>query len=280
MHYDIDAAIFDMDGTLLDTMRYWRYTTLEFLLAHQMPVRNEDLLRMHYTSSRKLLLEIAEREKIEIGTRETVVAELEGYMNRHYLYDCRLKESAVPDFLRRLRDLKLRLCVATGSPREYARNGLSRVGILDFFEFVTDNYERGDGVRTAGYQTYTYSDDFSYYAAGVPSTVNGFLLKDDMSTVFDFYVDVYHSQYDTPDTYNEAVMDFNIKYYGALAICIDTMPALYLDFTAQAERIEASIDEEIMSAAGVDMDAYRAALEALRAAAEENLVEVLRINAA
>ena len=42
--------------------------------------------------------------------------------------------------------MKLRLCVATGSPREYARNGLSRVGILDFFEFVTDNYERGDGV--------------------------------------------------------------------------------------------------------------------------------------
>ena len=146
MHYYIDAAIFDMDGTLLDTMRYWRYTTLEFLLAHQMPVRNEDLLRMHYTSSRKLLFEIAEREKIEIGTRETVVAELEGYMTRHYLYDCRLKESAVPDFLRRLHDLKLRLCVATGSPREYARNGLSRVGILDFFEFVTDNYERGDGV--------------------------------------------------------------------------------------------------------------------------------------
>ena len=34
-----------------------------------------------------------------------------------------------------------------------------------------------DGVLTEGYQTYTYSDDFSYYAAGVPSTVNGFLLQ-------------------------------------------------------------------------------------------------------
>ena len=137
-----------------------------------------------------------------------------------------------------------------------------------------------DGVRTAGYQTYTYSDDFSYYAAGVPSMVNGFLLKDDMSTVFDFYVDIYHSQYDTPDTYNEAVMDFNLRYYGALAVCIDRMPALYLDFTAQADRIEASIDEEIMTAAGVDVSAYRAALEKLRAAAGDNLAEVQRINAA
>lgn len=36
-----------------------------------------------------------------------------------------------------------------------------------------------DGVLTDGYQTYTYSDDFSYYAAGVPSTVNGFLLQND-----------------------------------------------------------------------------------------------------
>ena len=137
-----------------------------------------------------------------------------------------------------------------------------------------------DGIRTAGYQTYTYSDDFSYYAAGVPSMVNGFLLKDDMSTVFDFYVNIYHSQYDTPDTYNEAVMDFNIRYYGALAVCIDKMPALYLDFTAQADRIEASIDEEIMTAAGTDVSAYRAALEKLRAAAEDNLAEVQRINAA
>ena len=146
MHYDIDAAIFDMDGTLLDTMRYWRYTTLEFLLAHQMPVRNEDLLRMHSTSSRKLLFEIAGREGIDIGTFETVVPELEGYMNRHYLHDCHLKDVSVPDFLQCLRDSGIRMCVATGSPRAYARNGLKRVGILDCFEFVTDNYERGDGI--------------------------------------------------------------------------------------------------------------------------------------
>ena len=107
--------------------------------------------------------------------------------------------------------------------------------MLDYFanEYAYSPDPEGcfpDGVLTEGYQTYTYSDDFSYYAAGVPSTVNGFLLQKDMETVFPFYLDIYHSQYDTPDTYNEAVMDFNIRYYGALAMYIDQTPALYLGF--------------------------------------------------
>lgn len=135
-----------------------------------------------------------------------------------------------------------------------------------------------DGVITEGYQTYTYSDDFSYYAAGVPSTVNGFLLQKDMETVFPFYVDIYHSQYDTPDTYNGAVMDFNLKYYGALAMYIDQTPALYLDFTAQYDRILSSMDEALMEESGVDVEAYKAALEELRIAAQDMAGRVREVN--
>ena len=58
--FDLDAAIFDNDGTLLDTMPYWRFTTLEFLLAHQLPIETEMLSRMYLTSSRKLLTEICD----------------------------------------------------------------------------------------------------------------------------------------------------------------------------------------------------------------------------
>lgn len=135
-----------------------------------------------------------------------------------------------------------------------------------------------DGVLTEGYQTYTYSDDFSYYAAGVPSTVNGFLLQKDMETVFPFYEEIYHSQYDTPETYNEAVMNFNIRYYGALAMYIDQTPALYLDFTAQYDRILASLDEELLTRVGVDMDAYHTTLEALKETAQAMSEEICSVN--
>ena len=135
-----------------------------------------------------------------------------------------------------------------------------------------------DGVLTGGYQTYTYSDDFSYYAAGVPSTVNGFLLQEDMETVFPFYENIYHSQYDNPDTYNEAVMNFNIQYYGALAMYVDQTPALYLDFTAQYDRILASMDEELMNEADVDVAAFKIALEELNSAAQNMRNRVEKVN--
>lgn len=135
-----------------------------------------------------------------------------------------------------------------------------------------------DGVKTAGYQTYTYSDDFSYYVAGVPSTVNGFLLQEDMETVFPFYVDRYHSQFDDPSTYDKDVMDFNIKFYGGLAQYIDQAPALFLDYTSQYDRILDSIDEEIWTAAGVDAKPFKALLTQLKAAAEKAKQDVLDLN--
>ena len=57
------------------------------------------------------------------------------------------KDRFVRPFLQKLKDSGIRMCVATGSRREYARIGLERAGLLDFFEFVTDNYEAGNGVH-------------------------------------------------------------------------------------------------------------------------------------
>ena len=136
-----------------------------------------------------------------------------------------------------------------------------------------------EGVLTEGYQTYTYSDDFSYYVAGVPSTVNGFLLQKDMETVFPFYNNYYHTNFDTPETYNEAVANFNLEFYGAMAIFVDQLPALYLDYTSQVDRLNDALDAEISTAAGADVGAYKAAVAKLDAAASVAKDEIIDLNA-
>ena len=133
------AAIFDMDGTLLNTMPYWRATTLEYLLAHQWPVKPWVLEKMMSTSSRKLIRDYAAAEGFSLD-EANLIPELEAFMNRHYQYDAHLKAHS-GELLPVLKARGVRMCVATGAPRQYACNGLGRLGLLDYFEFVTDNYE-------------------------------------------------------------------------------------------------------------------------------------------
>ena len=60
------AALFDMDGTLLCTMRYWRFTTLEVLLAHDIIPTAEQLSQMYSTSSRRLCMQILAERGLEL----------------------------------------------------------------------------------------------------------------------------------------------------------------------------------------------------------------------
>ena len=135
------AALFDMDGTLLCTMRYWRYTTLELLLAHDVLPTPEELGQMFSTSSRRLCMQILENRGMRMDEVD-MVREMEGYMHRHYLHDAHAKPN-VEAYLSNLRDAGIPMCVATGSPREYARDGLARLGLAQYFEFITDGYEFG-----------------------------------------------------------------------------------------------------------------------------------------
>ena len=135
MNFDFDAAIFDLDSTLLDTQRYWRYTSLEYLLAHGMPVSPETLLKMNGLSSRKLLPELARQLGIALDY-DAMERELDGYMDRHYRLDAPLKTASVPAFLERLKGAGVRMCVATVSPCASIREALERLDILRFFDDV------------------------------------------------------------------------------------------------------------------------------------------------
>lgn len=134
-----------------------------------------------------------------------------------------------------------------------------------------------DGVL-AGFPQNTWSDDWSYTIAGIPSLVNGWYLMRDEDDTNEFQTTIYHTQFDTSDTYNKHVLDFNIKFYGALAIAFDKNPALALDFTHQASRLQDSIDREGFELAGYDPKPLEQAIEALEEVAAENYTALTELN--
>ena len=164
----------------------------------------------------------------------------------------------------------------------YSNTAPAFYNMIDFYSntypLSADKSIYSEGVKTEGYQAYTYSDDFSYYLAGVPTVINGFLLQEDQETVHDFYNKLYHTNYDTPDLWDADVFRFNAEYYGAMGIYFDQMPALYLDFTGDYERIKAAFNEELLAEYGVDTESYSANLEAFGEAAKANAAKVVEIN--
>lgn len=126
--------------------------------------------------------------------------------------------------------------------------------------------------RTA-FDSSTMEDGVTYRWHGVPYFINMF--EDD-----EWLHANYHTAADNKDTYDEDTFRTNINWYGALAMYIDTEPALELDLTQTASDLEANIDEEIDAEAGIDIDAYKEKLAAFKEAAAANNDKIAKINEA
>ena len=133
------AAMFDMDGTILRTMRYWRLTTIELLLGRNIFPTTEQMARVFSTSSRALCGEILAEHGVEMEERE-ILRELEYYMHPHYLRDATAKPK-VGDYLEKLKREGVRMCIGTAAPRESAEAALTRLGLIGYFDFILDQYE-------------------------------------------------------------------------------------------------------------------------------------------
>ena len=74
----------------------------------------------------------------------------------------------------------------------------------------------------------------------------------------------WHTNMDTVKTYSPKVMAGNLNLFGTLAIYLDQMPAQPLDLSATCDELEQALQEKQAREAGVDVDAYQAALTGLR----------------
>lgn len=140
----ITGAIFDMDGTLLNSMDYWAIASSEYLISQGITPFSEcdkhfleDGMRVWYDTAVSKGL-CADYQSVSDG--------IYAIMDKYYNNDVKLKDG-VYDMLCRLKDKGVKMCLATATDRAYVVKILTRLGIIDFFSEIFTAKEVGLGKR-------------------------------------------------------------------------------------------------------------------------------------
>ena len=125
------GAIFDVDGTLLDSMPIWESVAEDYLKSKGITPRpglNEALLEIGgHESSGYFQAEYGIRD-----SAEEIQAAILGLLEDFYFHTASLKEGVI-ETLESLRAEGVRMCVATATDRSLVKPALERCGILDYF---------------------------------------------------------------------------------------------------------------------------------------------------
>lgn len=139
----IEGAIFDLDGTLLDSMAVWD-TAAENYLRSLGTEPKENLKETFKTFT----LEQSARYLIKnYGVGLTVPQIVKGInllIKNFYLNEAALKRG-VSEFLKRLHGAGVKMCVATVTDTRLAEAALKRCGAMDFFSGIVTCADAGSG---------------------------------------------------------------------------------------------------------------------------------------
>ncbi|MEG0614528.1 MAG: HAD family phosphatase [Oscillospiraceae bacterium] len=137
------ALIFDLDGTILDSMPVWVDVDVEFMANHDITPTMEIFNKMKTLG----FVESAEYyvEKFNLPmTAQEVMWEIKSIVQHKYRYEVGLKPR-VEEFLKQSFDSGIKLCVATATNRELAEISLKRLGIMKYFSFILTGEDVGRG---------------------------------------------------------------------------------------------------------------------------------------
>lgn len=130
----ITGAIFDVDGTLLDSMSVWDTIGEDYLRGIGY-VPRENLNETFQTMS---LCQAARYYQSEYGVTlslEEIIDGVNGLLENFYRNEALLKPGA-GEFVRELSRRGVRLCVATATDRPLVEAALERHGMLGYFEDI------------------------------------------------------------------------------------------------------------------------------------------------
>ena len=140
---EFSAAIFDVDGTLLDSMPLWEHVGEQYLIEKgciPKPGMEERVRTMSMS-------QIADYCRTEYGitdSPETIIEEINGMVLEQYRTQVQAKPS-IPELLERLKREGVRLAVATARDRCVIEPARERTGLLPYFDLFLTCSEVGAG---------------------------------------------------------------------------------------------------------------------------------------
>lgn len=137
-------AIFDMDGTLVDSMGFWNRLADEFLARRGFPPLPPELQEESIALTMEGTANLFIRAYGLPETPEQICAEVNGLMEEHYRTDVPLKPGAAA-FLERMKAAGFKMCVASSTAPALIDICLRRLGVRDYFEFLLSCEEVGEG---------------------------------------------------------------------------------------------------------------------------------------
>lgn len=139
MLQNIDAVIFDMDGSLVDSMWMWRAIDIEYLGHFGIPLPENLQAEIEGMSFGETALYFKEHFPIPNSVEEIMQT-----WNRmawdKYVYEVPLKEG-IPEFLRGCKENGIALGIATSNSRELVENVAQVHRLRDYFTSIVTGSE-------------------------------------------------------------------------------------------------------------------------------------------
>lgn len=139
----IRGAIFDMDGTLTDSMHVWKTVGSEFLKSIG-KTPGDDVDRRFTSMSVYEAVDFMQKEYGVEGSRDEITDAINKSVEKRYLEEVPLKEGVV-ELLGELESLGVRMCVATATDEYMADAALTRLGIRRYFGKILTSRSVGAG---------------------------------------------------------------------------------------------------------------------------------------
>lgn len=139
-------AVFDMDGTLLDTMKYWHDIIPFYAEMKGLPVpaiTDEDAIASIHLPYSERISYLRERYSDE-AIRQIEVDDILKVIGYCYEKYPRPKKGVI-EMLETLKKAGVRMCIASATPTRLVELALKQSGIRDYFEFILspDDYPKG-----------------------------------------------------------------------------------------------------------------------------------------